>query len=59
MPLALAARVTDRFPGALVTALAAHGVPQGFIDTGLSEMADDQLMTTRNRSVVGIMNEFG
>jgi len=53
-PLAPAGGVIDRFPDAL----AAHGVQQSFFDTELAEMAEHRLTTTKNRSVVGVMNEF-
>jgi hypothetical protein len=58
MPLAPAATVTERFPPALSAVLAAHQVSRHFIDAELAQMADCQLATTSNRSVLGIMNEF-
>lgn len=58
MPLAPAATLTDRFPKALSNVLAAHGVSRSFIDDEVARMDDCQLATTKNRSVVGIMNEF-
>jgi hypothetical protein len=53
-PLAPAAGVIDRFPGALAIVLAAHGVRPAFVDADLTEMADHRLTTTKSRSVVGI-----
>jgi hypothetical protein len=58
MPLAPAATLTERFPGALAEVLAAHGVGRSFIDEEVARMDDCQLATTKNRSVVGITNEF-
>src|SRR6266516_2390982 len=58
MPLAPAATVTQRFPQALSWLLAAHQVSTTFIEAELAQMADCRLAPTRNRSVVGIMNEF-
>jgi hypothetical protein len=58
MPLAPAATLTERFPDALADVLAAHGVSRSFIDEEVARMDDCQLATTKNRSVVGIMNEF-
>jgi hypothetical protein len=58
MPLAPASTLTTRFPEALADVLAAHGVSRSFIDDEVARMDDGQLATTKNRSVVGIMNEF-
>jgi hypothetical protein len=58
MPLAPAATLTKRFPTALANVLAAHAAGGSFIDDEVARMADCQLATTTNRSVVGIMNEF-
>jgi hypothetical protein len=58
MPLAPAATLTERFPNALADVLAAHGLSRSFIDDEVARMDDCQLATTRNRSLVGIMNEF-
>ncbi|WP_179405180.1 DUF6933 domain-containing protein [Burkholderia guangdongensis] len=58
MPLAPAASLAVRFPGALVDILAAHGVPRSFIDSEVCEMQVVKYAKTQNRSVVGIMTEF-
>ncbi|MFC5428385.1 DUF6933 domain-containing protein [Paraburkholderia denitrificans] len=58
MPLAPAANLAVRFPGALVDILAAHGVPRSFIDSEVREMQVVKYAKTQNRSVVGIMTEF-
>jgi hypothetical protein len=58
VPLAPAATVLDRFPGALAVVLRAHGVAQGIIDRELAETAERCLTKTNSRSVVGVMNEF-
>ena len=58
MPLAPAANLAARFPGALMDILAAHGVPRSFIDSEVSEMQVVKYAKTQNRSVVGIMTEF-
>ncbi|MEK7344845.1 MAG: hypothetical protein AAB176_04060 [Pseudomonadota bacterium] len=58
MPLAPAADLATRFPAHLATVLAAHDMPQQFIDHELAQMNGVQYAKTSNRSVVGIMNEF-
>jgi hypothetical protein len=58
MPLAPAATLTTRFPDALSNVLAGHGVSRSFIDDEVARMDHCQLAPTKNRSVVGIMNEF-
>jgi hypothetical protein len=58
MPLAPATDLATRFPVHLADVLAAHGVPQQFIDHELAEMHEVQYAKTSNRSVVGIMNQF-
>lgn len=58
MPLAPAATVLERFPGALAAVLRAHGVTERIIGHELAEVTDRRLATTNNRSVVGVMNEF-
>ncbi|WP_175691689.1 DUF6933 domain-containing protein [Burkholderia anthina] len=58
MPLAPAANLAIRFPGALMDILAAHGVPRSFIDSEVREMQVVKYAKTQNRSVVGIMTEF-
>lgn len=46
------------FPDYLAGVLAAHGVPQKFIDNELAQMSDPRFAKTSNRSVVSIMNQF-
>jgi len=58
MPLAPAATLMGRFPGALRPTLGAHGVAEEFIEAETAEMMDGRYMKTANRSVLGIMNEF-
>jgi hypothetical protein len=58
MPLAPAADLTKRFPGALADILAAHGVPDSFIESEISQMQAIKYARTQNRSIVGIMTQF-
>lgn len=58
MPLAPATDLATRFPEQLANVLAAHGMPQQFIDHELAQMNEVQYAKTSNRSVVGIMNQF-
>lgn len=58
MPLAPATDLATRFPKQLASVLAAHGVPQQFIDHELAQMNEVQYAKTSNRGVVGIMNQF-
>jgi hypothetical protein len=58
MPLAPCRDLAERFPEQLVNVLAAHGVPQQFIDHELAQMNEVMYAKTSNRSVVGIMNQF-
>jgi hypothetical protein len=58
MPLAPATDLATRFPEHLAGVLAAHGVPQQFIDHELAQMNEVQYAKTSNRSVLGIMNQF-
>jgi hypothetical protein len=58
MPLAPATDLATRFPRHLADVLAAHGMPQQFIDNELRQMNEVQYAKTLNRSVVGIMNQF-
>lgn len=58
MPLTPATDLATRFPLHLADVLAAHGVPQQFIDHELAQMTEVQYAKTSNRSVVGIMNQF-
>lgn len=58
MPLAPARNLSERFTGQLANVLAAHDVPQQFIDHELAQMNEVHYAKTSNRSVVGIMNQF-
>jgi hypothetical protein len=58
MPLATAADLATRFPAHLASVLAAHGMPQQFIDHEIAQMNKVRYAKTSNRSVVGIMNQF-
>lgn len=58
MPLAPATDLAARFPECLASVLAAHDIPQQFIDHELAQMDEVQYAKTSNRSVVGIMNQF-
>jgi len=58
VPLAPAATVLHRFPGTVTTVLEAHAVSRTFIEHEAAEMAEHRLAKTRNRSVLGVMNEF-
>jgi hypothetical protein len=59
VPLAPATGVVARFRLALGDLLAVHGRDRAFIEQELAEMKDHVLDKTTNRSVVGVMNEFG
>ena len=59
MRLAPAGTVMGRFPEAVATVLSSHGVSGSFVDRELAQMAEHRLAGTKNRSVIGIMNEFG
>jgi hypothetical protein len=57
-PFAPAATAVDRFPADLATVLEAHGVSRDFVDHELAEMSEHRLVKTKNRSFLGVMNEF-
>ncbi len=59
MPLAPAATLLDRIPAAIASALRLHGVDDTIIATELAAMSDHRIAPTDNRSIVGVMNEFG
>ena len=59
IPLAPATTVIARFSGVLGQVLAAHGASPAFVAAELTEMGEWRLAKTANRSVVGVMNEFG
>ncbi len=58
VPLAPAATVVDRFPEAAAAVFRAHNLNRSFIEHEIAEMAGHELAKTKNRSVIGIMNEF-
>jgi len=58
MPLAPAATITARFPAALASLLAMHGVDSPFVDAETRMMSDTRIDKTASRSVLGSMNEF-
>nr|WP_081078106.1 hypothetical protein [Burkholderia territorii] len=59
MPLAPAATLPARFPGALATTmLQAHGWDAAKIDAEMQHMRECEITNTANRSVVGTLNEF-
>ncbi len=58
LPFAPAASVVDRFKDAVESAFAAQNVDSCFIQNELAEMNQHRIDKTRNRSVVGVMNEF-
>ena len=58
MPFAPAATIIDRLPTAVTTVLRAHNLSRSFIEHEIAEMTEHRLATTKNRSVIGIMNEF-
>lgn len=51
--------LVKRIPGAIGDVLAAHQVPPDLIAEEQDRMAECRLTATTNRSVVGVMNEFG
>ncbi len=59
MPLAPAATLPARAAGHIAAILAAHATPEVVIEQEVRHMRDYRVATTANRSVVGIMNEFG
>jgi hypothetical protein len=56
--LAPAASVIERFSTSLEDVLGQHGLSRAFIEAEVAQMTEHRLATTRNRSVVGVMNEF-
>jgi hypothetical protein len=56
--LAPAASVIERFSTSLEDVLGRHGLSRAFIVAEVVQMTEHRLATTRNRSVVGVMNEF-
>jgi len=58
MPLAPAATLPERIGHDLARILALHGVDAGFIEREVAQMATVAVAKTRNRRVLGTMNEF-
>ena len=58
MPLAPAATLLDRAPGAIAAVLRRHGADDAFVDAELDAMHEARIAPTNDRSVVGVMNEF-
>jgi hypothetical protein len=58
VPFAPAATVIDRFRTTVAATLVTHGLDHTFIDAELAQMAAHRLATTKNRSLIGMMNEF-
>jgi hypothetical protein len=58
MPMAPAATLMARFPGAVWQHLVAHGAPLDFIEAEMTAMSDGRFAKTTNRSVVGSLNGF-
>jgi hypothetical protein len=58
MPFAPAASALYRFRVAAAEVLRAHGVRPSFVESEVAAMTDYRLTKTRDRSVLGIMNEF-
>jgi hypothetical protein len=58
MPLPPSTSTLERFPLAAAEVLHAHGVHSSFVEREVAEMIDCCLTKIRNRSVLGVMNEF-
>ena len=58
MPLAPAATLLDRAPGAIAAVLRRLGADDAFVDAELDAMREARIAPTNDRSVVGVMNEF-
>lgn len=59
VPLAPVATLAQRFPQHLAQVLTRHGIAASFIEAELQQMQTRAYSKTANRSVVGIMKEFG
>ncbi|GAA3281356.1 hypothetical protein Dvina_47350 [Dactylosporangium vinaceum] len=59
LPLAPAATALSRAADQIAAAMATYGASDAIIDAELEQMRPHRIGTTANRSVVGIMNEFG
>lgn len=58
VPLAPAAGVVGRFPGAMSEVFAALGIDPRFVAAEMAEMQSAALAKTASRQVLGVMNEF-
>ncbi|MGH9917947.1 MAG: DUF6933 domain-containing protein [Nitrososphaerales archaeon] len=58
LPFAPAASLLERFSEAAGSVLRAHRVRAGFVKAEVTEMAEARVSKTKNRSILGIMNEF-
>lgn len=58
MPLAPAATLMERFPGALQQILEARRVDADFVESEIAAMAEGRYAKTESRSVLGTMNDF-
>lgn len=58
VPLAPAATLIKRIPGAIAAALRRQGAPEDFIAAELAAMGEVRIAPTNDRSTVGVMNEF-
>ncbi len=59
MPLAPASSLAERFPAHLAAVLNALNVDASFVAAQVAAMSEVQYSKTSNRSVLGIMNQFG
>jgi hypothetical protein len=59
MPLAPASSLAERFPAHLADVLNALNVNASFVAAQVAAMSEVQYSKTSNRSVLGIMNQFG
>ena len=58
MPLAPAATLVKRIPGAIANALRNQGASEAFIAAELAAMGEIRIANTNDRSTLGVMNEF-
>lgn len=59
LPMAPARRLLDRLPDAVAELLDAHGVPAPVVEAERARMTECRVAPTANRSVVGVLSEFG
>lgn len=58
VPMAPAAGVTDRFPGAMADVLLALEIEPDYVAAEAAEMGEVVVAKTASRRVLGVMNEF-